>query len=61
LRLRSHFDQVQLSLCGELSGLFDGDDSQLLPGGVIEKTDGRNADLVVDPQLSECDGRNLRI
>jgi len=61
LRLRSHFDQVQLSLRRELSGLFDGDDSQLLPGGVIEKTDGWNADLVVDPQLSECDGRNLRI
>jgi hypothetical protein len=27
--------------------------------GVVEETDGGNSDLVVDPQLSECDRRGL--
>ena len=59
LGLRSHFDQVQFTLGGELPRPLDGDDPQLFAGGVVEETDGGDADLVVDPQLSECDRRGL--
>ena len=41
---------------GELPGSFDGNDSQLLTGCVVEEAHRGDPDLVVDPQLSECDG-----
>ena len=56
---RGDFDQVQLTLGGELPRPLDGDDPQLFTCGVVEETDGGNSDLVVDPQLSECDRRGL--
>jgi hypothetical protein len=61
LGLGGYLDQVQFTLGGELSCPLDGDDSQLLAGGVIEETDSRDADLVVDPELSECDRRGLLV
>jgi hypothetical protein len=61
LGLGGHFDQVQLTLGGELPRPLDGDDSQLFASRVVEEADGRDADLVVDPELSECDRRGLLV
>jgi len=61
LGLGGNLDQVQLTLRCELSRPLDGDDSQLLTGGVVEQANGRDADLVVDPELSECDRRGLLV
>jgi hypothetical protein len=61
LGLGSHLDQVQLALGGELSRSLDRDNSQLLAGGVVKQADGWDADLVVDPELSECDRRGLLV
>jgi len=61
LGLGGHFDQVQFTLGGELSRSLYGHDSQLLAGGVVEQADGRDANLVVDPELSECDRRGLLV
>jgi hypothetical protein len=61
LGLGGYLDQVQLTLRGELSGSLDGDDSQLFACGVVEQADGRDTDLVVDPELSECDRRGLLV
>jgi len=36
LGLWGHLDQVQFTLGGELSRSLDGDDPQLLAGGVVE-------------------------
>jgi hypothetical protein len=59
LGLGSYLDQVQFTLRCELSRPLDGDDPQLLARGVVEQADGGDADLVVDPELSECDRRGL--
>jgi len=56
LSQRGHLDQIQLAFCGELPRPLDGNDPQYLAGGVIEEADLGDADLLVDPQLSECDG-----
>jgi hypothetical protein len=61
LGLGGNLDQVQFTLGGELSRSFDGHDAQLFAGGVVEQADGRDADLVVDPELSECDRRGLLV
>jgi hypothetical protein len=61
LGLGGYLDQVQFTLGGKLSGSLDGDDSQLLACGVVEQADGGDADLVVDPELSECDRRGLLV
>jgi hypothetical protein len=61
LGLGGHFDQVQFTLSGELSRSLDGHDSQLFTSGVVKQADGRDADLVVDPELSECDRRGLLV
>jgi hypothetical protein len=45
----------------ELSCSLDGHDPQLLAGGVVEQADGWDADLVIDPELSECDRRGLLV
>jgi hypothetical protein len=61
LGLGGYLDQVQFALAGKLSCSLDGDDSQLLARRVIEQADARDADLVVDPELSECDRRGLLV
>ena len=55
MRLGGYLDQVQLPLLGQRSGPFDGNDAERLVGRVVEQPDLWNADLVVDPELSECD------
>jgi hypothetical protein len=61
LGLGGYLDQVQFTLGCELPRPLDGDDSQLFACGVVEQADGRDADLVVDPELSECDRRGLLV
>jgi hypothetical protein len=61
LGLGGYLDQVQLTLGCELPRPLDGDDSQLFACGVVEQADRRDADLVVNPELSECDRRGLLV
>jgi len=61
LGLGCHLDQVEFTLGGELSRSFDGHDSQLFAGGVVKQPDRGDANLVVDPELSECDRRGLLV
>jgi len=61
LGLGGHLDQVQFALGGKLSCSLDGDDPQLLARGVVEQANGWDADLVIDPELSECDRRGLLV
>jgi hypothetical protein len=61
LGLGGYLDQVEFALGCELPCLLNGDDSQLFACGVVEEADGRDADLVVNPELSECDRRGLLV
>jgi hypothetical protein len=61
LGLGGYLDQVQFALGCELARPLDGDDSQLLAGGVVEEADRRDADLIIDPELSESDLRGLLV
>jgi hypothetical protein len=53
---RCHLDEVETAIDGELPGLLDGDDAERFIGGVVKETNLRDADLLVDPQLSKGDG-----
>ena len=55
MRLGGDLDQVQLPLSGQSSGSIYGNDAERFAVGVIEQPDLWDADLVVDPELSECD------
>jgi hypothetical protein len=53
---RRHLDQIELPLDRQLPGPLHGNDPESLARCVIEESNAGDSDLLIDPELTKCDG-----